>query len=148
MKELEQYRGENKKLVFTNGCFDVLHVGHTRYLREAKALGDVLIVGLNSDSSVAKLKGSERPIVPEEERREMLLALESVDEVFIFEEETPLSLIENISPDVLVKGGDWPLEEIVGYEHVSSNGGEVRSLSFFDGHSTTNIIEKIKSLSD
>ena len=133
----------NPRVVFTNGCFDILHVGHIRYLAAAKELGDVLIIGLNSDASVRRLKGQERPIVPETERREMLLALRSVDEVIIFEEDTPLSLIEHLRPDILVKGGDWPIESIIGNEFVRSYGGEAYSLPFVEGNSTTSLIEKI-----
>jgi len=133
------------KTVFTNGCFDVLHVGHTRYLAKAKKLGDHLIVGLNSDESVRRLKGEKRPVVPEAERKEMLLALSSVDEVLIFEEDTPLNLILETKPDVLVKGGDYKIEDIVGAKEVMASGGEVKSLDFYEGHSTTDIIKKLES---
>lgn len=147
-KELERIasiRSEGKqKVVFTNGCFDILHVGHIRYLKEAKALGDLLVVGLNSDNSVKRLKGQSRPIMSEAERKEMLLALESVDFVLLFSEDSPLSLIQQVKPDVLVKGGDWQIDQIVGAGVVQAYGGEVKSLSFVDGKSTTNIIEKIK----
>lgn len=129
--------------VFTNGCFDLLHVGHLRYLADARALGDRLVVGLNSDSSVKRLKGEERPIVPEEERREMLLGLKPVDEVIIFEEDTPLRLIQEVKPDVLVKGGDWAIDQIVGADFVIGLGGKVLSLPFHEGRSSTNIIGKI-----
>jgi rfaE bifunctional protein nucleotidyltransferase chain/domain len=131
------------KIVFTNGCFDVLHVGHVRYLKDARALGDKLIVGLNSDASVKKLKGPLRPIHTQDERKEMLLSLSCVDEVHIFDEETPLELIKIIKPNVLVKGGDWPVKDIVGSDFVFENGGEVYSLSFHEGYSSTNTIEKI-----
>lgn len=131
------------KTVFTNGCFDVLHVGHLRYLKEARSMGDRLVVGLNSDSSVRKLKGEKRPIHTEVERKEMLLSLRFVDEVHIFDEDTPLRLIKEIKPDVLVKGGDWALNTIVGYDFVTERGGSVHSLSFYEGYSTTNTIEKI-----
>lgn len=147
-KEIERIasiRSEGKqKVVFTNGCFDILHVGHIRYLKEAKALGDLLVVGLNSDKSVKRLKGESRPIMSEAERKEMLLALESVDFVLLFSEDSPLSLIQQVKPDVLVKGGDWQIDQIVGAGVVQAYGGEVKSLSFVDGKSTTNIIEKIK----
>lgn len=133
------------KTVFTNGCFDLLHVGHLRYLQDAKDLGAKLIVGLNSDASVKRLKGEQRPIVPQEERREMLLGVKPVDEVIIFDEDTPLRLIEEISPDILVKGGDWAVSEIVGSDFVLKNGGEVFSLPFHPGRSSTNIISKIQS---
>ena len=131
------------KTVFTNGCFDVLHVGHLRYLKEARSMGDRLVVGLNNDSSVRKLKGEKRPIHTEVERKEMLLSLRFVDEVHIFDEDTPLRLIKEIKPDVLVKGGDWALNTIVGYDFVTERGGSVHSLSFYEGYSTTNTIEKI-----
>ncbi len=133
-----------KKIVFTNGCFDILHVGHLRYLTEARALGDRLVVGLNSDSSVRLLKGKERPIISEDERREMLLGLKPVDEVIIFSEETPLNLIKEVKPDILVKGGDWSVDQIVGSDFIMGRGGEVLSLPFHEGRSSTNIIKKIK----
>ncbi len=136
---------EHKKIVFTNGCFDLLHVGHVRYLQEAKAQGDVLVLGLNSDRSVKELKGPTRPIQKQEDRAEILAALESVDFVCVFDESTPIKLIEAITPDVLVKGGDWKAEQIVGSEHVLKNGGEVKSLIFIDGKSTTKIVEKMQS---
>ena len=134
------------KLVFTNGCFDILHVGHSRYLAQARALGNALVVGLNSDDSVRRLKGKERPVVPCEERREMLLALKAVDYVIIFDEDTPQKLIEQVRPDVLVKGGDWPVEKIVGHEFVQSYGGTVKSLPYIPGASTTDIIARVKKL--
>lgn len=143
---LEQHRARGAKIVFTNGCFDLLHVGHVRYLAEAKGLGDVLVVGLNSDSSVTALKGPQRPITPESQRREVLLALRSVDYVCTFDEATPLELIKEVRPHILVKGGDWPLEKIVGADFVLSYGGEVHSLSYHAGHSTTDILKKIITL--
>ena len=130
------------KTVFTNGCFDVLHVGHVRYLKEAKKLGDRLVVGLNSDASVRRLKGKSRPLVNQENRKEVLEALESVDEVIVFDEDTPLELINRVKPQVLVKGGDYKIEDIVGHEEVLSWGGEVKSLRFHEGHSSTSIIER------
>lgn len=133
-----------EKIVFTNGCFDILHVGHVRYLNDAKTYGNKLVVGINSDESVRRLKGSSRPLVPCRYRKEMLLALSSVDEVYVFEEETPLELIKKIKPDVLVKGGDYKIDEIVGAKEVESWGGEVFSLSFYEGFSTTDIVEAIK----
>jgi len=142
----KQIKENKKKIVFTNGCFDIIHVGHIRYLRQARSLGDVLIVGLNSDSSVRKIKGSDRPIIPEEERAEVLAALEFVDYVVIFNEETPKNLIELVQPDVLVKGGDWAIDKIVGREFVQSYGGTVMSLPFHPGKSSSDIIEKIKKL--
>lgn len=134
---------ENKKIVFTNGCFDLLHVGHVRYLQEAKNLGDFLVLGLNSDSSVRKLKGPERPVQTQDDRAEILAALNCVDFVVIFDEETPLKLIENVKPDILVKGGDWAVDKIVGSKFVLSGGGEVKSLPFHQGRSTSSIIQKV-----
>ena len=143
LREIEQLRKQNKRVVFTNGCFDILHVGHLRYLEDAKQLGDVLVVGVNSDASVIRLKGPGRPIVPQAERCEMLLGLKPVDAVLIFDEDTPLELIQKVRPDTLVKGGDWPVSQIVGNDVVSSYGGTVKSLPFVEGKSTTNVIEKI-----
>lgn len=131
------------KVVFTNGCFDILHVGHARYLRDARALGDVLVVGVNTDASVKRLKGPERPIQNEGDRAELLAALGCVDYVTLFDEETPRELIEQLAPDVLVKGGDWPVEKIEGSKFVLARGGEVKSLPFHPGHSTTQLIERI-----
>ena len=133
-----------KKIVLTNGCFDLLHVGHIRYLAQAKKLGDFLIIGLNSDSSVKALKGKDRPINSFEDRAILLSALTSVDLVVIFEEQTPANLIKDIVPDILVKGGDYNIEDIVGYQTVMQNGGQVKTLSFYDGYSSTNYINKIK----
>ncbi|MCB0410892.1 MAG: D-glycero-beta-D-manno-heptose 1-phosphate adenylyltransferase [Bdellovibrionales bacterium] len=148
LKDLENYlvgiRKENKKIVFTNGCFDLLHVGHIKYLQEARSQGDVLIVGLNTDQSVQRLKGPDRPVQHQEDRAEILAALSAVDAVILFDDETPINLIHIIRPDVLVKGGDWPPENIVGYEFVTSYDGKVKSLQFVKGKSTTNIFEKIK----
>ncbi|MCX7981786.1 MAG: D-glycero-beta-D-manno-heptose 1-phosphate adenylyltransferase [Syntrophales bacterium] len=134
---------EGKKIVFTNGCFDLIHIGHVRYLREAKKLGDVLIIGLNSDESVKRLKGPGRPIINQEDRAEILSSLEFVDFVTVFEEDTPINIISVIEPDVLVKGGDWPVEEIVGNEVVKKRGGKVVTLPFTEGKSTTRIIQRI-----
>ncbi|MGB0454036.1 MAG: D-glycero-beta-D-manno-heptose 1-phosphate adenylyltransferase [Bacteriovoracaceae bacterium] len=133
-----------KKVVFTNGCFDLVHRGHIAYLNEARALGDILILGLNSDSSVRGLKGPERPINNEDDRKFLLENLKAVDSVEIFSDETPIELIKSIMPDILVKGGDWQKEQIVGYDIVEANGGTVQSLSFIDGYSSTNLIEKIR----
>jgi D-beta-D-heptose 7-phosphate kinase/D-beta-D-heptose 1-phosphate adenosyltransferase len=148
LNELERRRDISPrrppKVVFTNGCFDIMHVGHTRYLREARDLGDVLVVGCNSDASVKRLKGPERPIQNEKDRAEILAALSAVDYVVIFEEDTPEALIEQVAPDVLVKGGDWAPEKILGSKFVLARGGEVRSLPFHPGNSTTSLIEKIK----
>jgi D-beta-D-heptose 7-phosphate kinase/D-beta-D-heptose 1-phosphate adenosyltransferase len=134
----------SSKAVFTNGCFDILHVGHVRYLKEARAMGDKLIVGLNSDASVKRLKGAGRPVVSQADRKEVLEALESVDEVYIFDEDTPLELIKKVQPQVLVKGGDYSIEDIVGAKEVVSWGGEVKSLEFHQGHSSSTIIDKNK----
>ena len=135
---------QGQKIVFTNGCFDILHIGHLRYLQAARKLGDVLIIGLNADQSVRQLKGPQRPINAQEIRREFLLGLRCVDAVEIFSEETPLELIKAIHPHVLVKGGDWPIEKIVGHEFVQSYGGSVQSLPFVEGFSTTSLIKKMQ----
>lgn len=134
---------QHKKVVFTNGCFDILHRGHISYLNQAKAEGDILVLGLNSDASVKRLKGESRPINSEQDRKFILENLRCIDYVFIFVEDTPYELIQAIRPDVLVKGGDWRVEDIVGSELVLAAGGEVKSLNFIDGLSTTGIIEKI-----
>ncbi len=145
LDSVEGARKNSKKIVFTNGCFDILHVGHLRYLQDAKNLADYLIIGLNSDSSVKSLKGEQRPIVNELERAEMLLGLKAVDEVVIFSEETPIKLIKAIKPDFLCKGGDWAIDQIVGADFVQSYDGKVLSLPFIEGKSTTGIIERILS---
>ncbi len=132
-----------KRVVFTNGCFDILHAGHVAYLNSAKELGDILIVGLNSDASVKRLKGEKRPIVTEKDRQFVLQNLKAVDWVEIFDQDTPYELIKKIIPDVLVKGGDWSIDNIVGSDIVMQNGGEVKSLQFVAGHSTTDIITTI-----
>ncbi|HEX8888321.1 MAG TPA: D-glycero-beta-D-manno-heptose 1-phosphate adenylyltransferase [Pyrinomonadaceae bacterium] len=142
-RERARLREEGKRLVFTNGCFDILHVGHTRYLRAARELGDALLVAINSDRSVRELKGPGRPIMNESERAEMLAALGAVDYVTIFDDTSPRSLIAEILPDVLVKGGDYNLDEIHGREEVEAAGGQVLSLPFIEGASTSSIIEKI-----
>ncbi len=136
-----------KLLVFTNGCFDLIHAGHVRYLTQARALGDALVVALNSDRSVRALKGEGRPILNEQERAEVIAALEAVDYVIVFDEETPRELIAALSPDVLVKGGDWPLNQIVGRDEVEAAGGKVLSLPYVEGSSTTDIIERIRNCS-
>ncbi len=141
-QELASHR--NCKIVFTNGCFDLLHVGHVRYLQEAKSCGELLVVGVNSDDSVKRLKGPTRPIQNENDRAEILSALACVDYVVLFSEDTPAQLIEQVRPNVLVKGGDWKPEQIVGSSFVMSYGGEVKSLQFVEGRSTTIIIEKSK----
>ena len=139
----QQLRERGLRVVFTNGCFDLLHPGHVRYLAEARALGDALIVALNSDASVRRLKGEGRPVLNESERAEVMAALAAVDFVTVFDEETPRRLIADLLPDVLVKGGDWPIETIVGREEVEAAGGRVLSLPYIEGSSTTDIIERI-----
>jgi D-beta-D-heptose 7-phosphate kinase/D-beta-D-heptose 1-phosphate adenosyltransferase len=141
LKELNKIRGK-KKIVFTNGCFDLLHVGHIRYLKEASQLGEFLVVGINSDASVKTLKGPTRPIQSETDRAEILAALAAVSATVIFNESTPELLIKAVKPDILVKGGDWTVDQIVGGSFVQSYGGQVLSLQFVDGKSTTKIIEK------
>lgn len=141
--ERERLRDAGKTLVFTNGCFDLLHPGHVRYLKEAKELGDRLVVAVNTDRAVSALKGSGRPLVPLDERMEVLAALEVVDYVVPFDEETPAAIIDAIVPDVLVKGGDWTVDAIVGRETVERAGGRVLSLPFTTGYSTTNLVECI-----
>lgn len=136
-------KNNNKKIVFTNGCFDILHKGHIDYLNESKKLGDYLVVGVNSDASVRKIKGPKRPILPQEERAFILSNLLSVDFVCIFEEETPLKLIEQVLPDYLVKGADWPIDAVVGKEVVEKNGGKVMTITLTPNKSTTNLIETI-----
>ena len=142
--KIDGLRDKGKKIVFTNGCFDILHVGHTRYLREAKKQGDILVLGLNSDESVRSLKGEKRPLMPENERADVVASLESVDYVTIFHESTPLELIEYLKPDVLVKGGDWKEKDVVGRESAEAWGGRVVIIPEIKGSSTTNIIEKVK----
>jgi rfaE bifunctional protein nucleotidyltransferase chain/domain len=136
----------HKKVVFTNGCFDLIHAGHCHYLERASSLGDILIVGLNSDSSVRRIKGEKRPLIPQEQRAKVLSSLRPVDYVVIFEEDTPLRLIERIRPDVLVKGGDWEIEKIVGREIVESYGGRVVTVPFEYDVSTSKIIERVIEL--
>ena len=144
MSNLQDFLAENKdrKIVFTNGCFDILHRGHVAYLNEARSLGDVLIVGLNSDQSVKRLKGESRPVNAELDRKYVLENLKCVDFVEIFEEDTPYNLISVVRPQVLVKGGDWKPDQIVGSSIVLSYGGNVKSLNFVDGYSTTSIIDR------
>ena len=144
MKERERLRAEGKRLVFTNGCFDILHVGHVRYLQAARGLGDLLLVAINSDRAVRELKGEGRPVMNQDERAEMLAALGAVDYVTVFDELSPRKLIAELLPDVLVKGGDYALDEIHGREEVEAAGGRVVSLPFVEGASTSGIIERIK----
>ena len=135
-----------RRVVFANGCFDLLHPGHVETLEKARALGDVLIVGVNSDRSVREMKGSGRPIVPEQERAEVLAALQCVDAVVIFDEPTPRGIITALLPDVLVKGGDWASDQIIGREEVEAAGGQVVSVPVVAGHSTSAMVEKIRKL--
>ncbi|MBI1932717.1 MAG: D-glycero-beta-D-manno-heptose 1-phosphate adenylyltransferase [Ignavibacteriales bacterium] len=134
---------QNKKVVFTNGCFDIVHSGHVDYLNKAKDLGDILVIGLNSDRSVREIKGEKRPIVNQEERAFVLKNLKCVDYVILFDEPTPKEIIDQIIPDILIKGGDWAIENIVGREVVEANGGEVKTIQFVTFQSTTNIIKKV-----
>lgn len=143
---LQEERTRGKRIVFTNGCFDLMHVGHTRYLQGAKDLGDLLVVGVNSDASVRALnKAPDRPIVSDAQRAEVVAALGSVDYVVLFNEPNPQSLIASLQPDILVKGGDWAVEQIVGREIVEARGGVVRTIPLVPGVSTTSIIERIRS---
>jgi len=136
-------RKQGKKLVFTNGCFDILHVGHVRYLNEARSLGDALVVGINSDRSVREIKGEPRPIVPQDERAEVIASLASVDYAFIFDDLTPQRVIDAIVPDILVKGADWGISEIVGRDTVERAGGAVLSIPLVEGASTSEMIRKV-----
>lgn len=140
---VEHLKKEGKIIVFTNGCFDILHSGHIQYLYDAKRLGDILIIGLNSDSSIKRIKGEKRPIINEWERAYILSALEMVDFIVIFDEDTPYELIKAIKPNILVKGGDWDIEKIVGRDIVESYGGKVLNIPFVEGKSTTNIIQRV-----
>ncbi|MBI4981669.1 MAG: D-glycero-beta-D-manno-heptose 1-phosphate adenylyltransferase [Candidatus Omnitrophica bacterium] len=153
MKSLKQIqviaaslRKAGKKIVFTNGCFDILHYGHVMYLDKAKTNGDILIVGVNSDSSIKRIKGDLRPIINEYDRLRVVLGLKSVDYAFIFKENTPLNLIKSIKPDVLIKGADWSENNIVGAEFVKSYGGKIKTIKLAKGRSTSNIINKIGKL--
>ena len=143
-EKLKKWKAQNLKVVFTNGCFDLLHIGHLSYLMKAASFGDRLIIGLNSDDSVKRLKGESRPINAEESRALMLASLFFVDAVTVFEEDTPLNLIKTVMPDVLVKGGDYKMENIVGAQEVVENGGVVNVVDFVNGYSSSAIIEKIE----
>jgi len=145
-EQLSGLRQAGKTIVFTNGCFDILHVGHVRYLREAKKLGDILVLALNSDVSVRAIKGEKRPLVPEEERADIMAALESIDYVILFDDPTPQQLIEYLQPDILVKGGDWAEAAIAGADFVKASGGRVITIPLTEGRSTTNIVEKIRKV--
>ncbi|QSE99343.1 D-glycero-beta-D-manno-heptose 1-phosphate adenylyltransferase [Fulvivirga lutea] len=140
------WKGSGDEVVFTNGCFDILHLGHVDYLEKARALGDRLVVALNTDNSVKRLKGEERPLNNELSRARLIAALEFVDAVVYFSEDTPQNVIETLIPDILVKGNDYLAENIVGAEFVIKNGGRVETVPLVDGYSTTNLVEKIKTL--
>lgn len=144
-KVREQLRTEKKKVVFTNGCFDLLHSGHVDYLIKSKQLGDVLIVGLNSDESIRRIKGNKRPILKQDERAFIISNLKPVDYVTFFDEDTPAKIIADLIPDILVKGADWSLDKIVGRDVVESNGGEVKTIEFVNDQSTSKIIQTILS---
>lgn len=141
---LKKWRSSKLKIVFTNGCFDILHRGHVEYLNKAKSFGDKLIIGLNSDTSVKKLKGKNRPFTNENDRAYIIANLKAVDAVVIFEEDTPFLIIKKIKPDILVKGGDYKIDEIVGKDIVEKNGGKVITVPYINGKSTTNLLNKIK----
>ena len=145
MKKIEKWRSENKKIVFTNGCFDLIHLGHIEILARSADYGDKLIIGVNSDLSIKKLKGENRPIIEESSRIKQLSALEFVDAVVLFDEETPIKLIETIKPDVITKGGDYTAKNVVGNEVVSQKSGEVVIIPLTQGYSTTSILNKIKN---
>ena len=144
MKKIEKWRSENKKIVFTNGCFDLIHLGHIELLARSSDLGDILIIGVNSDASIQNLKGENRPIIEENSRVKQLAALEFVDAVVLFDEDTPQKLIETIKPDVITKGGDYKAENIVGNEVVTQKNGQVVIIPLTQGYSTTSILKKIK----
>lgn len=143
-KIIKKLKSENKKIVFTNGCFDILHAGHVRYLKESKKFGDILIVGLNSDISVKKIKGESRPINPEMDRAEVLAGLEAVNYIVLFDETSPVKLLEEIKPDIYTKGADYTVETLPEAKTVLSYGGKIEFIKFLEGRSTTKIIDKIK----
>jgi rfaE bifunctional protein nucleotidyltransferase chain/domain len=143
---VNELKAQGKKIVFTNGVFDIIHRGHVEYLTEAKSLGDILIVGLNSDSSVKMIKGDKRPIVAEENRAYVLANLKPVDYVIIFSEDTPYNTIKKVIPDILVKGADWSEDKIIGSDIVKQSGGEIKRIKFVENNSSTNIIERIVQL--
>ena len=144
-EKLNLWRKEGKTIVFSNGCFDILHRGHVEYLSKAADLGDVLIIGLNTDASVKRIKGPLRPVNDEKARAVVLAALEFVDAIMFFEEDTPYNLIKNVQPDVLVKGKDYKAEDIVGYDLVTNKGGKVETIELVEGFSTTNILNSMNS---
>jgi len=141
----KSFKDQNKKVVFTNGVFDLIHAGHVDYLTKAKALGDVLIVGMNTDASVRRIKGDKRPILKQDERAFIISSLKPVDYVAFFDEDTPKEIIDELIPDILVKGADWSIDKIVGRETVEENGGEVKTIEFVNSQSTSKIIDSIKS---
>ena len=143
LRIIKNLKAKGKRIVFTNGCFDLLHIGHIRYLEKARTLGDILVVGVNSDSSVRKLKGPKRPVLPVKERAEILSGLGCVDYITIFDELDPLRLVTSLQPNVLVKGGDWTKKQTVGREVVERSGGEVVIIPFIKGASTSNLVETI-----
>ena len=144
-RRCEAMRAAGRRVVFTNGCFDLLHRGHIDLLGKAGSMGDILVVGINTDDSVRRLKGSSRPWTPEEDRAEVIAALATVDLVVLFDEDTPLELIREIDPDVLVKGADYRVEEVVGADHVRASGGRVELVPLTEGRSTTTLVEKLKN---
>jgi len=146
LEKIKEYRSKNKKIVFTNGCFDIIHAGHVKYLNIAKSYGDILVVGLNSDDSIKRIKGEKRPIVSQEQRAYVLSQLKPVDMVVIFDEDTPYNLIKAIKPDILIKGADWKIENIVGADIVLAHGGSVNTIKFDYDTSTSKIIQKIVEL--
>ncbi len=145
---VERWKHDHKKVVFTNGCFDIIHLGHIDYLEKARAYGDKLVIGLNTDASVNRLKGPLRPVVDEHARARMMAALEFTDAVILFDEPTPVSIIEALKPDILVKGDDYSVNNIAGADFVIGNGGEVKTIPLVEGYSTSKIIEKIKKSYD
>jgi D-beta-D-heptose 7-phosphate kinase/D-beta-D-heptose 1-phosphate adenosyltransferase len=142
-KIISRLKNKGRKIVFTNGCFDLLHYGHAKYLQDAKAKGDILVVAINSDASVRKIKGSKRPIVNEKDRLKIIAALESVDYAFLFGEDTPLGVIKTLKPDILIKGADWKRGDIVGGKYISGIGGKVLTIKLVKNRSTTDLIRKI-----
>ncbi len=142
-KVIDAHKAQGRKIVFTNGCFDIIHAGHVRYLRDAKALGDILVVAMNSDLSIREIKGPKRPITPQAERADVLSELSAIDYVTVFDDPTPLKLIETVKPDILVKGEDWGEGEIVGADVVKAAGGRVVRIKLVEGVSTTTIIKRI-----
>ena len=145
-RQIAVWKFLNKKIVFTNGCFDILHRGHVEYLAKAAELGEILVIGMNTDASVQKLKGPGRPVNNEHARADVLAAIGFVDAVLFFDEETPYELIKKVQPDVLVKGSDYEINNIVGHDIVESYGGQIATIPLVDGYSTTSIIDKIKSV--